>query len=51
MTRDEWIRMWECVKIIEYELGLPMYNDRKMAIRKELDRIKKQIQNEIGQME
>lgn len=51
MNRDEWCKMWESIKTIEYELNLPMWKKRRETIKEELSKIKEQIQSVIGQME
>lgn len=51
LTRDEWCRMWESIKYIEYEIHLPMHKERRKLITDEVKKIKKQIQSVVGQME
>jgi hypothetical protein len=43
--------MWESIKIIEYELPMPMHSDRRKFIEQEVQKIKRSIQKVIGQME
>ena len=51
LTRDEWCEMWELIKIIEYEIKLPMWEERRELIEENIKKIKEQIQQVIGQME
>jgi hypothetical protein len=59
LTRDEWAKMWESIKQIEYttrdlmSTEIPFRNRRHYgnAILERTREIKKQIQQVIGQME
>jgi hypothetical protein len=53
LTRDEWCKMWESIKRIEYiasRLGV-VHKLKAMEIQKEVRHIKEQIQSVVGQME
>lgn len=45
LTRDEWIEMWKSIKYVE------MHETLSKASRKELKKIKDQIQSVVGQLE
>jgi hypothetical protein len=49
LSKDEWIRLWESIKKIEYVLGGKTYITP--AIYKEIEFIKEKIQQVIGPME
>lgn len=52
LTRDEWVSMWEQVKVVELEaLGLPKNSRRRAIILRQVVKIKYLIQSVIGQME
>lgn len=57
LTRDEWARMWESIKMIEQLLDGLHTETRKNTIRdkdrirKEIQFIKNRIQSVVGQME
>lgn len=51
MTRDEWCKLWESIRTIEYLVGRINRYAIREAVRREVDFIKKKIQEEIGQME
>lgn len=51
LTRDEWVKMWKSIKIIE-KINTE-YNrfGTRVDIERQVIKIKKQIQSVIGQME
>lgn len=51
LTREEWCKMWESVKRIEFNAGRLKSPPTKQIIIWEVQKIKKQIQSVIGQME
>lgn len=53
LTRDEWIEMWETLKKLEDCVleGIPPHSGYKKAAIRQIEKIKKQIQSVIGQME
>jgi len=56
MTRDELHKMWESIKTIELMTNsmckkTPVRKARQNIILKEIQKVKEQIQKEIGQME
>lgn len=50
LTREEWGKMWESIKIIEYASDATAKTSR-LVIKREVEKIKKQIESVIGQME
>lgn len=54
LTRNEWLEVWEAIKIIERTAVNLSHNNSKQSkvvILRNSDRIKEKIQQVIGQME
>lgn len=53
LNRDEWEEMWKSIKRLEDCVleGIPPHSGYKKAAKKEVAKIKNQIQFVIGQME
>jgi hypothetical protein len=51
LTRDEWCKMWESIKTIEIATKMLKSPPTRQIIRYEVEKIKKQIQSVVGQME
>lgn len=51
LTREEWIKMWDSIKAIEFNANKLKSPPTRQKILWEVVQIKKQIESVIGQME